>query len=52
MHGDGKNQPASVVGSTEDSLVCDECTDMADHFIMCDRCEIWFCYRCAQVVRG
>ena len=51
-NGDSTNQPESVVGSTEDSLVCDVCTDMADHLIMCDRCEIWFCYRCAQVDVG
>ena len=41
-----------MVGSAEDPLVCDVCTDMTDHLIMCDRCEIWFCYRCAQVVVG
>ena len=22
---------------------------MADHLIMCDRCEIWYCYKCADV---
>ena len=22
---------------------------MADHLIMCDRCEIWYCYKCAMV---
>ena len=38
-----------MVGSTEDSLLCDIYTDMADHLIMCDRCEIWFCYGCAEV---
>ena len=35
------------VGS--DDIVCDVCTDKADHLIMCDRCEIWYCHRCAGI---
>ena len=49
INGDCTNHPEAVVGSVEDSLFCDVYTDMADHLIMCDRCEIQFCYRYAEV---
>ena len=38
-----------MIGSAENSLFCDIYIDMADHLIMCDRCEIRFCYRCAEI---
>ena len=49
INGDGTNQPDAVVGSAENSLFCDIYTHMVDHLIMCDRCEIQFCYRSAEV---
>ena len=45
---DGQNQIESVEVGLDD-LVCDVCTDKTDHLIMCDRCEIWYCHRCAEI---